>query len=130
MFTGTPLPPLPACLEDAPMSSGLLYSCEQRALAFGANRRTPVARRPVADLRREGGRVVVLPCTTRARDNDARFFELPLEQVMWLGPQPADQRNSVFERYEVVPAAALHGKIGIMAQPLRIELMQWLHSRY
>lgn len=28
------------------------------------------------------------------------------------------------------PAAALRSKIGIMAQPLRIELMQWLHSRY
>jgi hypothetical protein len=72
---------------------------------------------------------VVLPCTTKDQAGSAEFFELNNKRVMW--DRPSNDNNSYASfRYEVVSGDALKGKIGIMSQSARIELLRWLKSRY
>lgn len=128
MFTGRPLPPLPPVLRDEAYADGFVFQCPQDRLTFGSDRKTPVPTRPVVRLRRDGTRVLVLPCTTKQKMHPSFYFELTPERVQWL--QPNDRRSFAFYRYESVPAEALLAKIGVMPHPARIALMQWLKERY
>jgi hypothetical protein len=106
-----------------------VYVCEQAALTFGSNRREPTTYRPVVAVRHDGPRAVVLPCTSRDRSALPDFFELNEQRVMWV--HAADGRRSFATcRYEVVDRGRLRGKIGVMPQPARIEILAWLKSRY
>lgn len=122
-------PVLPEVVREAGKTDGLVHICNQSALLFGSDRREPVHARPVVALRRDGERYVVLPCTSKAQAANVDFFELDEKRVMW--SRPADGRSSfAFCRYEVVDESMLEGKIGVMPQAARIELLNWLISRY
>lgn len=129
MFTVRRNEVLPELVVEADKADGFVYVCEQTALMFGSDRREPTAYRPVVAIRNDGSRIVVLPCTTKDSENSPEFFELNQKRVMW--SSLSDGRISfVFYRYEVVADVCLKGKIGIMTQPARIELLIWLKSRY
>lgn len=129
MFVARRIEELPESVSDAGKAEGMIHLCDQSALVFGSNRRKPTAYRPVVAVRSEGQRVVVLPCTSKDNTGSPDFFELNAERVMWT--RPDDGRKSFANyRYEMVPAHRLRGKIGVMPQPARIELLVWLKSRY
>lgn len=127
MFTGKPLPPLLPIIQEAGWAAGFIDLCPQARLMFGSDRRTPVAFRPVVEVRRDGVRMVVLPCTSRDQSRSADFFELTPERVMWTRPEAP--RSFAFCRYEAVSCDVLHERIGVMPHPARIELLKWLKER-
>ena len=128
MYTGRDIPPLPPALHTASFADGFVQLCKQSALTFGADRRAPVATRPVLRIKLDGPRAVVLPCTTRDHRESPEFYELTSERVMWT--QANDRPSFAFWRYESVPIEAVHSKIGILQHPARIALLAWLKSRY
>jgi hypothetical protein len=128
MYTGQPLPPLPSVVLDADWATGFVHLCQQTALDFGSNRRTPVALRPVLEVRKDGARAVVLPCTSQDKTANAQFYELGPDRVEWT--RPSGNRSFAYSRYETVGTAVLRQKIGVMPHPARIALMQWIKGRY
>ncbi|NEX22933.1 hypothetical protein G3480_21955 [Thiorhodococcus mannitoliphagus] len=129
MFTGRPLPPLPPVVTEANWAAGFVHNCRQSLLLFGSNRSIPVPRRPVVEVRADGVRIVVLPCTSKTQSINLEFFELTPERIHWTRADAP--RSYAFYRYETVPANALIGKkIGTMTHPARIDLMNWLKERY
>ena len=129
MFLARRTDVLPDSVIEAGKADGFIHVCEQVALMFGSDRREPTAHRPVVAIRNDGPRVVVLPCTTKNHSNDPEFYELNDERVMWA--RPSNGRKSFANyRYEVVDGSRLKGKIGMMPQPARIDLLTWLKSRY
>ena len=129
MFLARRADVLPDFVIEAGKADGFIHVCEQAALMFGSDRREPTAHRPVVAIRNDGPRLVVLPCTTKDHSSDTEFFELNDERVMWT--RPSDGRKSfVSYRYEVVAGSRLKGKIGMLPQPARIDLLTWLKSRY
>lgn len=114
---------LVATLDKA---NGMIWIANQKALVFGSNRKTPVARRPVVALRRDGDRVAVLPCTSKSGSRSDSFFELNEQRVMW--QRKANQLSFAYYRWEVVHADAMRHKIGTMNQPARIDLLKWLRE--
>ena len=121
---------LPESVIDAGKADGFIHICEQAALMFGSDRRKPTHHRPVVVVRREGPRIVVLPCTTKDNTASPDFFELDDKRVEWL--RPSDNRSSfAYYRYEVISSNRLKDKaIGCMPQAARIELLNWLRARY
>ena len=129
MFLARRAEGLPDSVIEAGKADGFIHVCDQAALMFGSDRREPTAQRPVVAIRNDGPRMVVLPCTTKDNSGSPDFFELNDERVMWT--RPSDCRKSFASyRYEVVPGSRLKGKIGVMPQPARIDLLAWLKSRY
>lgn len=129
MFTGRPTPPLPSLVTDAGWATGFLHLCAQSALTFGAARATPVRSRPIVEIRREGARIVVLPCTSQDKTQRDDFFELTPARVMWV--QANARRGFCYYRYETVQATALvKEKVGTMDHGTRLDLLQWLKGRY
>lgn len=132
MFTAGRVKALPSSVVEADKADGSIKNCLQAALDFGSDRREPKPYRPVVLIRNEGSRVVVLPCTTKDKTGYPSFFELINDQmVWWMPPRPHDNRRSfVNDRYEVIDGENLKNKIGFMPQPARIDLLNWLKSRY
>lgn len=129
MYTGKPLPPLPSIIQEAGWAAGFIHVCRQSALGFGSDRKMPVATRPVVELRIDGNRRVVLPCTSQNKSPDAEFYELTVpDKVVWT--RIFHGRTFVFRRYEAVLAEVLIEKIGVMPHPARITLLDWLKARY
>ncbi|NVZ08218.1 hypothetical protein HW932_02955 [Allochromatium humboldtianum] len=129
MFTGRPLPPLPPVVTKANWAAGFVHICQQSALDFGSDRGIPVPSRPVVEVRADGVRIVVLPCTSKTQSTNPEFFELTPERIHWVRVDVT--RSYAFYRYETVPVNALIGKkIGTMTHPARIDLMNWLKERY
>lgn len=129
MFTGRPLPPLPAPVANAAWAAGFIYNCRQGALDFGSDRHEPVKTRPVVELRRDGARFVVLPATSQSKGENLNFFELAAHRTEWV--RPNSRSSFVYYRYETVLPDDLYGKkIGAMSHPSRIDLMTWLKERY
>ena len=129
MFLARRAEVLPDSVIEAGKADGFIHVCEQAALMFGSDRREPTSHRPVVAIRNDGPRVVVLPCTTKDHTSSPEFFELNDERVMWTRPSDGCKSFASY-RYEVVPGARLKGKIGVMPQPARIDLLAWLKSRY
>ncbi len=129
---GNKTPDLPDSVKEAGVADGFVHLCQQQALVFGGNRRTPVAARPVVAVKRHGPRMVVLPCTTRDQSNSPDFFDLNEKQrVMWSHSRNEERHSFAYYRYEAVdPVFLLQDKIGVMSQASRIELLNWLKSRY
>lgn len=130
MFTGKPLPPLrplPDAVLDAGWAAGFVHIARQSALGFGSDRRIAVAARPAVEIRKDGARVVVLPCTSQDSSMKPDFRELT-GLVEW--KRPTARRTFACARYEVVPAEALLEKIGALGHPARIQLLDWLKGRY
>ena len=126
MYTGNPLPPE---VQEAGWAAGFIHLCQQSALGFGSNRRIPVAGRPIVEIRKDGSRAIVLPCTSQDKSSDSEFYELTSpDKVIWA--RPTHRRTFVFRRYEAVPNDALVEKIGAMPHPARIQLLEWLKGRY
>jgi hypothetical protein len=128
LYTGEKIP-LPKFVSLADKADGMVHLCEQSALVFGADRRTPVKYRPVVAIRSDGPQTVLLPCTTKLPDRADQFFQLHSNRVMWTQKNEGGDSYAYY-RYEVVPRGSLHAKIGIMVQSARIELLQWLKSRF
>jgi len=120
---------LPDSVVDAGKADGFVHICEQSALSFGSDRREPTVYRHVVAIRAEGPRVVVLPCTTAEKTGNPEFFELTDKRVMWTRKSTGRQSFAHY-RYEVVSGVHLKGKIGVMPQAARIDLLSWLKSRY
>jgi len=120
---------LPESVVNADKADGFVHVCEQGSLMFGSDRREPTNYRPVVAVRNDGPRVVVLPCTTKDSTNFPDFFELNDQRVEWTRPSNGHSSFACC-RYEVVAGTRLKGKIGVMPQPARIELLTWLKSRY
>lgn len=130
MFTGKPLPPMHPVFEDAGWAEGLVRWCTQSALLFGADRRTPVAARPIVTLRRDGSRAVVLPCTSRDQSLNPSFRELVSPRdVMWV-MDVQRRRTFAFRRYETVNLEVLGSKLGIMNHSARVDLLKWVKEQY
>ena len=130
MFTGKPLPPLrilPDSVREAGWAAGFLHAADQAALHFGWNRREPVRARPVVEIRKDGPRVVVLPCTSQDKSESAGFRELT-GQIEWMRPEM--RRTFASARYELVEPGHLYSKIGVLGHPARIQLLDWLKGRY
>lgn len=119
---------LPAAIADASVVIGMVHFCEQTALLFGSDRREPTPYRPIILLRRDGPRMVVLPCTSKDRSGTPDFFELTEQRVMW-SRRPNGHKSFASCHYEVIGGSHLQQKIGFMPQPARIELLDWLKSR-
>ena len=128
MYTGKPLPPLPSVVSDADWAAGFVHLCRQAALDFGSDRRIPVSMRPVVEVRKDGPRTIVLPCTSQDRTADPTFYELTRDRVEWT--RPLESRSFAFMRYESISNEALREKIGVMPHPARIDLLKWLKGRY
>jgi len=129
MFWARKAVALPDSVIEADKADGFIHICQQAALSFGSNRREPTDYRPVVAVRRDGPRAVVLPCTTKDQTNSPEFFELNDDRAKWTHP-PDGRKSFAHFRYEVVAGSHLKGKIGVMPQPARIELLAWLKSRY
>lgn len=130
MFRARQADVLPDTVIEAGKADGFIHRCEQAALMFGSDRRQPTIHRPVVVVRNDGPRVIVLPCTTRDHTTSPEFFELDDKHVMWANP-PDGRSSFAFYRYEVVARERLKKKaIGTMPQAARIELLNWLRSRY
>ena len=130
MFTGKPLPPshpLPDSVREAGWAAGFLHAADQAALHFGSNRRVPVQARPVVEIRNDGPRVVVLPCTSQDNSGHADFREIT-SQIEW--SRVETRRTFACARYEALAPEALHAKIGTLTHPGRIQLLEWLKGRY
>ena len=128
MYTGKPLPPLPSVISDVDWAAGILHICLQAALDFGSDRRIPVLMRPVLEVRKDGTRAVVLPCTSQDKTMDAMFYELTPDRVLWT--KPGSTRSFAYSRYEIVAIEALREKIGVMLHGARIDLIKWIKGRY
>jgi hypothetical protein len=129
MFLARRADALPDSVIEADKADGFIHICQQAALSFGSDRREPTDYRPVVAIRNDGPRVVVLPCTTQDHTRSPEFFELNEDRAKWT--RASDGRKSFANyRYEVVAGSRLKGKIGVMPQPARIELLAWLKSRY
>lgn len=121
---------LPDVVREAGKADGFVHVCEQGALGFGSDRRTPTAHRPVGAIRNDGPRVVVLPCTRQDKNGQPDFYEINEQRVMW-SSLPDGRTSFAHDRYEVVARARLQkNPIGAMPQPARIDLLNWLKSRY
>lgn len=130
MFTGKPLPsfkPLPDSVREAGWAAGFVYATRQSALEFGSDRREPVAARPVVEVRPDGARRIVLPCTSKDNSRDANFRELT-DQIEWT--RSNTRRTFVYARYETIMPDAMFNKIGVLGHPARIQLLDWLKERY
>ena len=122
--------PLPQTVADEAVADGFVHVCDQTALMFGSDRKIPAKARPVVSIKRDGLRVIVLPCTTRDNSESADFFELVNNRhVLWTKAGDG-RRTFACCRYETVDSRNLWNKIGIMPQPARIAVLQWLKSRY
>jgi hypothetical protein len=120
---------LPESVLDADHANGIVHICDQSVLMFGSDRRDPTASRPVVAIRKDGLRIVVLPCTTKDSTALPDFFELTKDRVMW--KQSSEVPSSfAYRRYEVVAADRLTKEIGIMPHSARLDLLTWLKSRY
>lgn len=120
---------LPDSVIAAGKADGFVHLCEQSALSFGSDRRQPTVYRPIVAIRADGPRFIVLPCTSGAKTDQPDFFELNDKRVMWSRPS-TDQSSFAHYRYEVVAGGHLKGKIGVMPQAARIDLLSWLKTRY
>lgn len=120
---------LPERFAEADKADGFIHFCDQAALMFGSDRRDPKPTRPVVRIRNDGCRVVVLPCTTKDKTGFPDFFDLNDQRVMWIDKR-LDRHSFARDRYEVVNGEMLKNKIGVMTQPARIDLLNWLKSRY
>lgn len=121
---------LPDFVIEADKGNGFIHVCEQGALGFGSDRRKLTAHRPVVAIRNDGPRVAVLPCTSQDKNGQPDFYELNEQRVMW-SRLPDDRKSFARDRYEVVARARLQkNPIGTMPQPARIDLLNWLKSRY
>lgn len=129
---GNKTPDLPDSVREAGVADGFVYVCSQGALIFGSNRKLPKPSRPVVAIKPHGERLVVLPCTTRDQRGSAEFFDLDEKQrVTWVNQVKDKPHSFAYYRYELIDSASLQKKaIGMMAQPHRIELLNWLKSRY
>lgn len=125
-------PPLPDPVTEAGFADGFIYICQQAALLFGSDRTTPTRSRPVVGIKQHGARVVVLPCTTRGKQESEQFFDLNKnDRVMWVSPEKSGTESMAYYRYELVAWQNLEQrKIGLMPQSARIELLDWLKARY
>jgi hypothetical protein len=129
MFRARQADVVPHSVIEAGKADGFVHVCDQAALMFGSDRREANVHRPVVAIRNDGPRFVVLPCTTKDSTELPDFFALDEQRVMW--SRPGDGRRSfACCRYEVVSGGRLRGKIGVMPQAARIELLTWLKSRY
>ncbi len=130
MFTGKPLPTMHPVFEDAGWAEGMVRWCTQSALSFGADRRIPVAARPIVTLRRDGSRAVVLPCTSRDQSLNQSFRELVSPRdVMWV-MDVQGRRTFAFRRYETVGLGVLGSKLGVMNHSARVDLLKWVKEQY
>jgi hypothetical protein len=129
MFQARTQPALPETVLEAEKANGFVHVCDQAALHFGSDRSEPTNMRPVVAVRPDGSRYVVLPCTSHDKTNFPDFFELSDKRVMWSRSRNGE-KSYACSRYEVVAADHLKGKIGVMPQEARIELLVWLKSRY
>ena len=130
MFTGKPLPPMHPVFEDAGWAEGMVRWCTQSALSFGADRRIPVAARPIVTLRRDGSRAVVLPCTSRDQSLNQSFRELVSPRdVLWV-MDVQGRRTFAFRRYETVGLGVLGSKLGVMNHSARVDLLKWVKEQY
>jgi hypothetical protein len=121
---------LPPNIAGEGKAEGFVHVCDQSALMFGSDRKEPVKSRPVVSVRKDGLRAVVLPCTTKDQSADPDFFELVNDvHVQWTKPWDG-RRSFACCRYEVIAPAHLRYKVGVMPQAARIEMFNWLKSRY
>jgi len=119
-----------SAFADLGWAHGFVYPCEQAALIFGNNRKIPVVFRPVVSVRKDGGRAVVLPCTTKDHATDPEFFELVNDvDVHWTKPWDG-RRTFACRRYEVLDPGHLRKEVGLMSHSARIKLADWLKERW
>jgi hypothetical protein len=129
MFRATRPKALPADIAQDGKADGIIHLCEQAALEFGSDRREPSFARPVVAIKDGGPGTVVLPCTTRPHSGSPDFYELASPPVVWTQTK-ATVPSYAFYRYEVVPRQHFLKKIGLLPQGPRIDLLNWLISRY
>lgn len=130
MFTGKPLPPMHPLLEDEGWAEGRVHWCTQSALRFGADRSIAVAARPIVTLRRDGGRAVALPCTSRDQSLNSSFRELVSPRdLLWVAGIK-QRRTFAFRRYETVGLWAIGSMLGFLNHSARIDLLKWVKERY
>ncbi len=122
--------PIASAFADLGWAHGSVYPCDQAALMFGNNRKIPVETRPVVSVRKDGARAVVLPCTTKDHSADPEFFELVNDIDVWWTKPWDGRRSFACRRYEVLDPSHLRKAIGIMPQPARIRLADWLKERW
>lgn len=121
---------LPPEINDEGKAKGFVHVCDQSALMFGSDRKEPVNYRPVVSVRRDGMRAVVLQCTTKDQSASPDFFELVNDKhVQWTKSWDG-RRSFACCCYEVINGAHLRFKVGVMPQPARIEIFNWLKSRF
>lgn len=68
--------------------------------------------RPVLEVRKDGPRAVVLPCTSQDKTTDPSFYELTPDRVQWT--KLPGRRSFAFARYETITTEALREKIAVM----------------
>jgi hypothetical protein len=129
MFRASGPRTLPADIAEDGKADGIIHLCEQAALEFGSNRREPTFARPVVAIKDGGPGTVVLPCTTKQQSGSPDFYELTSPPVVWTQPKVAVPSYASY-RYEVVPRRHFVKKIGLIPQGPRIDLLNWLISRY
>jgi hypothetical protein len=121
---------LPPEVAEAGKAEGFVHICDQSALEFGSDRKVPVKYRPVVSIRKDGPRAVVLPCTSKNNSGSPDFFELVNDKNVQWTKQWDGRRSFARGRYEVVDPVRMRAKVGVMPQSARIELLNWLKSRY
>lgn len=122
---------LPADVAEAGKAEGFVHICDQSVLEFGSDRKIPVKYRPVVTLRKDGPRAVVLPCTSKDNSGSPEFFELVNDKHVHWAKKWDGRRSFACYRYEVIDPAYMHPKsVGTMPQAARIDLLNWLKSRY
>lgn len=131
MFVAKQAAALPESVTEAGKADGFVHVCDQSGLMFGSDRKIPVKFRPVISIKKDGPRTVVLPCTTKDSSASPEFFELIHDKhVHWVKRWDGHMSFACC-RYEVIDPAHLQPKaVGAMPQPARIELLNWLKSRY
>jgi len=130
MFTGKPIPPMNSDFSDLEWAEGRVCWGRQSALLFGADRRSPVFSRPVVTIRRDGCRVIVLPCTKANRASNPAFREIVSPRdVMWLD-QAKRPRTFSFRRYETILFESLLEVMGVINHAARINLLKWVKEQY
>src|SRR3990172_1958004 len=105
LYTGSPPPDFRKPISEADKADGFIQPCDQHALMFGQDRRSPAVTRPVVRIRHYGDLAIVLPCTSKPPSNPSEFFELTAKHVMWKKLQ--DRRTFACSRYEAVEPSRL-----------------------
>lgn len=127
----TPTQPLPgeAPAEANEPTHGFFYAAPQALLAFGSDRRIPVAGRPVYSVRKLVGYYLVLPATSRDASDDPNFFAVPdtPDAVLWT--RRPEKQTYLYDRPEKVHGTRLGSSIGVVSQTVRLQIGAWLKER-